>query len=89
MVAKISSSNTLYSALSYNQNKVESDHAKVLFTNRMIENKDGNVDIHTCLHSFEPYILANRNTEKFVFHASINPDPNDKLSDEKLSEIAL
>jgi hypothetical protein len=30
----------------------------------------------------------NSRTEKTVFHASLNPDPKDKLSDEQLSEIA-
>ncbi|MDR3267063.1 MAG: hypothetical protein LBT24_05790 [Tannerella sp.] len=54
MIAKISSSNNLYGALSYNQNKVEDEHAKVIFTNKMIEPKDGNIDISTCLQSFEP-----------------------------------
>jgi len=88
MIAKISSSNTLYGALAYNQNKVDADHANVIFYNKMIEPKDGNFDIDTCLRSFEPYLLANKKTEKPVFHASINPDPNDKLSDEKLAEIA-
>ena len=84
----MSSSNTLYGALSYNQNKVNDDHAKVIFANRMIEKADGNFDIHTCLHSFEPYLLANRNTEKPVLHVSLNPDPKDTLSDEQLSDIA-
>ena len=88
MIAKITSGNTLYSALAYNQNKVESDHAKVIFSQKMIETADGNYDIHTCLHSFEPYLIANRKTEKPVLHVSLNPDPNDKLSDEQLSEIA-
>ncbi|GHV10261.1 mobilization protein [Bacteroidia bacterium] len=88
MIAKISSSNNLYGALSYNQNKVEDDHAKVIFTNKMIEPKDGNFDISTCLQSFENYLLANKRTEKPVIHLSINPDPKDKLSDEQLSEIA-
>ena len=88
MIAKISSSNTLYGALAYNQNKVEADHAKVIFANRMIENPDGNFDIHTCLQSFEPYLLANKRTEKPVLHVSLNPDPQDKLTDEQLSEIA-
>jgi hypothetical protein len=88
MIAKISSSNTLYGALAYNQNKVDGDHAKVIFSNRMIEPADGNFDIHTCLQSFEPYLLANKRTEKPVLHVSLNPDPQDKLSDEQLSEIA-
>jgi len=88
MVAKINSGNTLYGILSYNQIKVDETHAKVIFTNKMIENADGKFDIHTCLQSFEPYLLANKRTEKPVLHISINPDPKDKLSDEQLSEIA-
>jgi hypothetical protein len=88
MVAKINSGNNLYGALSYNQNKVDENHASVIFTNRIMENADGNFDMHTCLQSFEPYLLANKRTEKPVLHISINPDPKDKLSDEQLSEIA-
>ena len=88
MIAKISSGNTLYGILSYNQIKVDEDHAKVIFANKMIENAEGNFDIHTCLNSFEPYLLANKRTEKPVLHISINPDPKDKVSDEQLSEIA-
>jgi hypothetical protein len=78
MIAKISSINTLYGALSYNQNNVDKEQAKVIFCNKMIEPRDGNFNIHSCLQSFEPYLPANRKTEKPVFH----PDPNDKLSDE-------
>jgi hypothetical protein len=88
MVAKISSSNSLYGALVYNQNKVDGRHAQVIFANNMIEPKDGNFDINLCLQSFEPYLLANKRTEKPVLHVSLNPDPKDKLSDEQLSEIA-
>jgi len=88
MIAKIGSGNTLYGTLSYNQIKVDENHAKVIFTNRIIENTDGDFDIHSCLQSFEPYLLANKRTEKPVLHISINPDPKDKLSDEQLSEIA-
>ena len=88
MIAKINSSNNLYGALSYNQNKVDESHASVIFASRIMENKDGNFDIHTCLQSFEPYLLANKRTEKPVLHISINPNPKDKLSDEQLSEIA-
>jgi hypothetical protein len=88
MIAKINSGNNLYGALSYNQNKVDESHARVIFTSRIMENADGNFDMHTCLQSFEPYLLANKRTEKPVLHISINPDPKDKLSDEQLSEIA-
>lgn len=88
MVAKISSGSSVYGVLAYNQEKVDDDHAKVLFTNRMIEPKDGNYDIGICMRSFEPYLLANIKTEKPALHISINPDPKDKLSDEQLSGIA-
>jgi hypothetical protein len=92
MVAKMSSSSTLYGALSYNQVKVEDEHAKVICTNRMIEPANGIYDINTCLRSFEPYLLANNlahhKTDKTVLHVSINPDPKDALDDEQLSEIA-
>jgi hypothetical protein len=88
MIAKISSSNNLYGALSYNQNKVEDKHAQVIFANKMIEPEDENFDIPTCLMSFENYLLANKRTEKPVIHISINPDPKDVLSNEQLSEIA-
>ncbi|MDR1951287.1 MAG: relaxase, partial [Bacteroidales bacterium] len=84
----MSSSNTLYSVLAYNQNKVEENHASVISTNKMIEPRNGIYDIPTCLRSFEPYLSANKRTEKPVLHISLNPDPKDKLSDEQLSEIA-
>lgn len=88
MVAKINSGSSLYGALAYNQTKVDNGQAKVLFTSRMIEPAGGVYDIGVCMHSFEPYLLANQKTEKPVLHVSINPDPKDKLSNEQLSEIA-
>jgi hypothetical protein len=84
----MSSSNTLYGALAYNQNKVDDVHATVIFTSKMIESADGNYDINSCLRSFEPYLLANQRTEKPVLHVSINPDPKDVLTNDQLSEIA-
>ncbi|WP_408582593.1 relaxase/mobilization nuclease domain-containing protein, partial [Myroides odoratimimus] len=37
---------------------------------------------------FEPYLLLNNKTEKVVRHISLNPNPNDNLTDETLNEIA-
>jgi hypothetical protein len=88
MIAKISSGNNIYGALSYNQNKVDEQHAKVIFSSKMIEPADGKWEINTFLQSFEPYLLANKRTEKPVLHVSLNPDPKDILSNEQLSEIA-
>jgi hypothetical protein len=88
MVAKISSGSSLYSALAYNHQKVNAGCAKVIFTNNMVESQDGNFSIGICAGSFEPYLLANKRTENPVIHISLNPDPKDKLSDEKLAQIA-
>jgi hypothetical protein len=88
MIAKMSAGNSMYSVLSYNQSKVEAEHAKVIFSQRMIVSRDGIFDIPTCLRSFEPYLLANRQTENPVLHVSINPDPQDTLTNEQLSDIA-
>ena len=49
MIAKISSGNNIYGTLSYNQNKVDDEHAKVIFSNKMIESADGKWEINTCL----------------------------------------
>lgn len=43
----------MFGALAYNQNKVDNEDAKVLFSNRMLLNEDGNFSIGECMHSFE------------------------------------
>jgi len=88
MVAKISSNNNLFGTLAYNRTKVEKDKAKVIFANRMIENKDGNFDMRSCMQSFQSCLPEKYRTEKPVLHVSLNPDPKDKLTDEQLAEAA-
>ena len=46
MIAKINVGNSLYGALSYNQEKVNEKKGKVLYTNKIIENTEGNFNIH-------------------------------------------
>lgn len=52
-----------------------------------MEPADGNPTIQHCIRSFEPYLAANRRTEKPVIHISLNPHPDDVLSDEQLATI--
>ena len=77
-------------ALRYNKEKVDKDEAEVLFWQKMLEpfDKYGQLDIDTCMESFWPYLEANRRTTNTVFHASLNPSPEDRLTDEQLREIA-
>lgn len=84
----MSSGSSAYGALSYNQEKVDKEKAEVLLTHRMIEPPDGVFNVPLCMRSFEPYLTANRRTEKPVLHISLNPDPKDKLSDRQFSDIA-
>ena len=74
----------------YNKEKVDKDEAEVLFWQKMLEpfDKYGQLDIDTCMESFWPYLEANRRTTNTVFHASLNPSPEDRLTDEQLREIA-
>lgn len=88
MIAKIGRGNNLYGALAYNQLKVEKDNGQVLYTNKIIQTPDGSYTVSQLLRSFEPYLLANRKTEKPILHISLNPDPKDKVSDEQFEELA-
>lgn len=87
MVAKISAGSSLFGALSYNQEKVEQREAKVLFGNRIVENIDSGYTMQNMIESFKPYLDANNRTEKPILHISINPHPDDKLTDAQLLEI--
>lgn len=90
MVANIRSGSSPGGALRYNKEKVDKDEAEVLFWQKMLEpfDKYGRMDIDTCMESFWPYLEANRRTTNTVFHASLNPSPEDRLTDEQLREIA-
>ena len=90
MVANIRSGSSPGGALYYNKEKVDRDEAEVLFWQKMLEpyDKRGRLDIDTCMESFMPYLKANRRTTNTVFHVSLNPSPEDKLTDEQLRKIA-
>ena len=88
MIAKIGRGSNLYGALVYNQLKVEKDNGQILYTNKIIQTPDGSFATSQLLRSFEPYLLANRKTEKPILHISLNPDPKDKVSDEQFEKLA-
>ena len=90
MVANIRSGSSPGGALRYNKEKVDKDEAEVLLWQKMLEpyDKCGRLDIDACMESFMPYLEANRRTTNTVFHASLNPSPEDRLTDEQLREIA-
>jgi len=90
MVAKINRGNSLYGAVIYNQEKVNEDTARIISGHRMITDVTGNTDriVRQTMLSFENYLLANKNTEKPILHISLNPSPEDYLSDHQFAELA-
>ena len=90
MVANIRTGATVGGAIRYNEEKVNRGQAEVLFWNRMLDpfNTTGRMSHERCMASFEPFLQANRRTTNTVFHVSLNPSPEDRLTDEQLGEIA-
>ena len=90
MVANIRSGSSPGGALYYTKEQVDKGEAEVLFRQKMLDPFDryGRFDIDVCMESFMPYLEANRRPINTVFHASLNPSPEDKLTDEQLRDIA-
>ncbi len=88
MVAKISIGSSLFGVLSYNQEKIDAGEGKILCSNKVILPIDESLNLAFCMKSFENHLPKDIKTEKPVIHISLNPHPDDVLSDEQLSEIA-
>lgn len=90
MVANIRSGSSPGGALYYNKEKVDKNEAEVFLWQKMLEpfDKYGRMDVDACMESFIPYLETNRRTTNTVFHASLNPSPEDRLTDEQLRDIA-
>lgn len=88
MVAKISVGNSLFGALAYNQNKIDEGEGHVLCSNKMTEREDGKFNIHSCMEDFNRQLPQDIKTEKPILHISLNPHPDDILTDEQLTAIA-
>ena len=89
MVAKISYGSSLYGALAYNGEKVNEGVARILETNKVFCSADNRHDITACMQDFLAYMPSQVHTKKPVIHISLNPHPDDRLSDEQFSAIAL
>lgn len=87
MVAKINIGSNLYGALAYNQEKVDEGVGKILGANLVFEPADGRFNVMECMNNFTRFIPSHFRTEKPVFHVSINPHPDDRLTDDQLTDI--
>ena len=88
MIAKISSSENLAGALGYNFKKVVSGGASVLLAEGLYANPGGGYTMEEVLSDMQAAIPKKCRTKNVVFHCSLNPHPDEKLSDEQLTQIA-
>ena len=89
MVAKISVGNSLYGAIAYNGEKINEAKGRLLTTNRIYNDGTGTVDIHRAMEDFLGMMPVRSKVEKPVVHISLNPHPDDILTDTELQDIAL
>ena len=88
MIAKISSTENLGGALGYNFKKVEKGEASVLLAAELYQNRERRYTMEEVFADMEALIPEKCRTKKTVFHCSLNPHPDEKLSDEQLTQIA-
>ena len=88
MIAKISSTENLGGALGYNFKKVEKEEASILLAQGLYQNKEGTYTMAEVFADMQAVIPEKCRTKKMVFHCSLNPHPDEKLSNETLTQIA-
>ena len=88
MIAKISATENLGGALGYNFKKVEKGEARILLAAELYQDREGRYTMGDVLADMEALIPKKCRTKKTVFHCSLNPHPDEKLSDETLTQIA-
>lgn len=88
MIAKISSTENLGGVLGYNFKKVEKGEASILLAAELYQDREGRYTMEDVLADMQAVIPEKCRTKKMVFHCSLNPHPDEKLSDEQLTQIA-
>lgn len=88
MVAKISIGSSLYGALSYNGEKMNREEGRVLGANKIILPTDGQIDIARMVENFNLFMPKMGRTKKPVLHISLNPHPDDRLTEQQYEILA-
>ena len=88
MVTKISIGKSLYGALAYNGEKINEAKGRLLATNRIYNDGTGMVNIGKAMEGFMTFMPPVVKTKNPVLHISLNPHPDDVLTDTELQDIA-
>lgn len=88
MVAKINVGSSLYGALAYNGEKINEGQGRLLATHKIFDEGTGRLDVRRAEEDFARYLPEQVRTSKPVVHISLNPHPDDRLTDTELTAIA-
>lgn len=88
MVAKINVGSSLYGALAYNGEKINEGQGRLLATHKIFDEGTGRLDICQAAEDFARHLPEQVRTAKPVVHISLNPHPDDRLTDTELTAIA-
>jgi hypothetical protein len=87
MVAKITIPKSIEAALNYNEKKVQKGTAQCLYAGNYLKDAD-KMNFYQKLDGFETNNRLNKMATTKTLHVSLNFDPSEKLSENKLVEIA-
>ncbi len=87
MVAKITIPKSIEAALNYNEKKVQKGTAQCLYAGNYL-NDANKMNFHQKLDGFENNNRLNKMATTKTLHVSLNFDPSEKISENKLIEIA-
>lgn len=88
MVAKISIGSSLYGALAYNGEKINEARGHILGSNKVVIPPDGHARIAQMVEDFKSFMPKMGRTKKPVLHISLNPHPDDRLTDQDFEILA-
>lgn len=88
MVPKVNFRGNVYGVLQYNRIKVEAGEGRILYMQGIPERSDGRFSIEECAEAFGYYTALNPRVRKPVVHFSLNPSPEDRLSEAQLTQLA-
>lgn len=88
MLAKISIGSSLYGALAYNGEKINEARGRILGSNKVVIPPDGHARIAQMVEDFKSFMPKMGRTKKPVLHISLNPHPEDRLTDQDFEILA-
>ncbi len=87
MVAKITTPHRIMDALNYNEKKIQKRTAECIYAGNYLS-EPGKMNFYQKLEGFENRNVLNERATTKTLHVSLNFDPSEKLSNDKLKEIA-